>query len=367
MRMRSDAPSLYVHIPFCRQICSYCDFAKVIYNPKRIDAYFKSLFFELKTLKKHPYRTIYIGGGTPSCIPLPTLKKLLKKLRPLLQKSSYEFTIECNVEDINEKLLALLVRYGVNRLSCGVQTFQDHLIRLCNRRHDREMVFQHIQLASQYITNISVDMIYAFPGQTFEQLKEDVRLVLSLPIQHLSYYSLQIEENTILKARHYENIDEAVQAEFYEYLYQQLQQNGFKRYEISNFSKPGYQSQHNLTYWHNENYDAIGLHASGYIDNIRYQNTRNIEKYIHRNYEREQIPLSLAEIQFEEIMLRLRLDEGIDLRQFQQKYHVDFLHQYATILQKLKTADLLTWDETTLKTTQKGSLLLNDILIEFLN
>lgn len=365
MRMRSNPSSLYIHIPFCKQICSYCDFAKVIYNQKRIEAYFKSLFFELEPLKKNRYKTIYIGGGTPSCIDLTILETLLQQLYPLLDED-YEFSIECNIEDINEKFLSLLVQYKVNRLSCGVQTFQDDLIKLCNRHHHKEMVFQNLTLASQYIKNISIDMIYAFPNQSMEQLKEDVKLALSLPIQHLSYYSLLIEDNTILKARHYENASDEIQANFYTYIYQTLQDHGFTRYEFSNFSKKGYESKHNLTYWHNEHYDAIGLNASGYEKNMRYTNTKNIEKYIRGQYDKEILFLFKEDIQFEEIMLRLRLDEGLSIPAFNKKFHTDFLKIYQNETQFLIENDFLIIQDNILKTTFKGSLLLNDILVYFL-
>ena len=199
--MKSKPSSLYVHIPFCKNICSYCDFKKFIYNQVRINDYFKSLFFELNQYKDRKYKSIYIGGGTPSCIDKENLTNLLSMLGDMLHDNYKEFAIESNVEDLNESFLNIIKESKINRLSVGIQTFNDDHIKFCNRRHNKKQAIDNINKASLYIKNISVDMIYAFDKQSIKQLKEDIDIVTSLPIKHISYYSLLVEPNTILHAK----------------------------------------------------------------------------------------------------------------------------------------------------------------------
>lgn len=367
--MKSNAKALYIHIPFCKNICSYCDFKKIIYNQKIVDEYFESLFFELEKYKNSKYKSIYIGGGTPSCIDSIHLNKLLNHLSMFyLDKKYKEFTVECNVEDINESFLNILISNKVNRLSIGVQTFNEKYIKICNRKHTKEMAIDNITLASKYIKNVSIDMIYAFPFQSLKELNQDLDIVCSLPIKHISYYSLLIEPNTIFWNNHMENLSDDIQEEMYTTIYKKLEKYGLKRYEISNFSKnKKYQSFHNKTYWKNEHYDAVGLSASGYTNNIRYTNTYNIEKYIKKSYDYyDKISLTKEDIMFNEIMLRLRLDEGLDINHFNKKYKEDFLKKYeSAILFNIKNNTLVII-ENKIKTTFKGSLLLNSVLECFL-
>ena len=364
--MKSKANALYVHIPFCKNICFYCDFAKFIYNQERVDKYFESLFFDLKQIEPYKFKTIYIGGGTPSAIDKTNLEKLLSYLSKHL-KDNYEFTIECNVEDINDDLLKLFVKYGINRLSIGVQTFNDKLIKIINRHHNKEMAINNINKASKYIENISVDMIYALPEQSFEDLKEDVSIITSLPIKHISYYSLLIEENTPFYARKIKELDDDIQADYYKYIYNNLLSCGFKRYEISNFAKNGFESKHNKVYWHNQHYYGIGLNASGYIGNIRYKNQNNIIKYINKDFNYiEKIKLDKHDKMFEQIMLNLRLDEGLNINSFNRRFKCDFNELFAAPLAYLMDQKLIYIDNNYLKTTFEGSLLLDLILEEFI-
>lgn len=366
--MKSKVNALYVHIPFCKNICFYCDFKKFIYDKQRVNDYFQSLFFEIDSLNEKKYQTIYIGGGTPSCIDYEILKDLLKKLSAHLKDNYLEFCIECNVEDINEKLLELLVENKINRISIGVQTFNDKYIKLSNRHHNKQMAIKKINLTAKYLKNISIDLIYAFKDQTYQEIKEDLKIALSLPIMHISYYSLLIEPNTVFYARNVQNVDANIQAKMYQIIYDTLNKNHFKRYEISNFAKyKKYQSFHNKTYWHNENYDAIGLASSGYSNNIRYKNIDNINEYLKKNYKKnEELFLSKEDIMFDEIMLRLRLDEGLNIDKFNKKFNVDFFSKYKQAIFFNKKHRLITINNNIIKTTFKGSLLLNDVLEQFL-
>lgn len=364
MKTKSNPTALYIHIPFCKNICAYCDFAKVIYQTQFVNDYFKSLFFELEHLKTNKYKTIYIGGGTPSCIPLPILETLFSKLQSKLSKN-YEFTFECNVEDIDLSLLTLLKKYGVNRLSVGIQTFQDKWIQLCNRKHTKESAISNILLASQYIYNLNVDMIYALPFQKVEDVQKDLDILMMLPLKHISYYSLIIEKNTVFYHK-YEDLDDAIQAQMYTMIYKTLKKYGFKRYEFSNFAKKGFESKHNQIYWKNMHYDAIGLQASGYVDSTRYTNTRNLSFYNQKKYQKEITHLSKEDQMFEEIMLRFRLDKGLSLKTFYDKFKVNFLDEYSNILKELEEKKWIKVSKTHVHTTFQGSLLMNQILQYFL-
>ena len=366
--MKSKADALYVHIPFCRNICTYCDFKKFIYNKQRIDDYFESLFLDLSKYKNNKYKTIYIGGGTPSCIDNDLLEKLLILLSNMLDEKYKEFCIECNVEDIDIPFLKLIKKHKINRLSIGIQSFNQKFIDYCGRKHKKESAINNIIVASEFFENISIDLIYAFQSQSFKDIADDIEIATSLPIKHISYYSLLIEENTILWAKKVENVDDCVQEKMYKYIYKKLKEKGFSRYEISNFAKnKKYQSFHNKTYWKNKYYDAVGLAASGYRDNIRYTNNCNIVKYNSMDFTLDnEIKLSKEDIMFEEIMLNLRLDEGLNIKSFNKKFNVDFLQKYGDIVEKNLKNKTLCISKNKIKTTLKGSLLLNTILEDFM-
>ena len=366
--MKSKAKALYIHIPFCKNICTYCDFKKFIYDQKRVDDYFQSLFFELEALKENKYQSIYIGGGTPSCIDKSNLSLFLKKVSELLTTNYKEFCIESNVEDLTDDFLSTIKECGINRLSIGVQTFNEKYIKYCNRHHNKQMAIENITRASKYINNISIDLIFAFKGQTIKDITSDINIATSLPIKHISYYSLLIEPYTILWAKKEENVDDNIQAKLYRHIYRKLKEKGFNRYEISNFAKAKkYQSYHNKIYWHNEKYDAIGLASSGYNNNIRYTNNDNIIKYNNKEYFHiEETSLSKEDIMFDEIMLRLRLDEGLNINKFNKKFKVDFKEKYKEAIKFNLDNKLIIIRKDILKTTIKGSLLLNDVLSAFL-
>lgn len=366
--MMSKSSALYIHIPFCHNICTYCDFKKFIYNQKMVDEYFESLFLESNKLNNKKYHTIYIGGGTPSSIDRHNLESLLTFCQNHLKNKNFEFTIECNVEDINEDLLILFRKYSINRLSIGVQTFNEKFIKFCNRKHNKKMAIDNINLASKYFKNVSIDLIYAFPTQTINELADDLKIAMTLPIVHISYYSLLIEDNTILKNNGYQNVSDDVQTKMYKRIYKTLKNNGFHRYEISNFAKyKKYESKHNKTYWQNKHYDAIGLGASGYIDNQRYTNTINLTKYLKHDFSNSStVDLTLDDKLFEEIMLGLRLDEGINIKKLEKKYHFIFKEKYRNALLNGYKYHLINKKNGFIKTTFKGSLLLNSLLVFFL-
>ena len=263
--------SVYIHIPFCQNICSYCDFCKMYYNKDLVTDYFKALKKEVQSLYKNDIiKTIYIGGGSPSILSLEELS-LLKEVIDLFKiDKDVEFTIELNITDIEEDKLLFYKNMGVNRVSIGIETINEKFLALLNRIYTKEEVIEKIDLVKKYFSNISVDFMYGFNGQTISDLEKDLKFIKKLDINHVSIYSLILEENTKLYINGYEKIDQDLESEMYYYIIDYLEKHGFKHYEISNFSKEGYMSKHNLVYWNNLRYYGFGLGASGYISNIRY-------------------------------------------------------------------------------------------------
>ena len=277
---KTDA--VYIHIPFCNYICAYCDFCKVYYNKKYVNKYLNALEEEIKTNYKGEIITsLYIGGGTPSSLSLGELEKLFNILKIFNLSKDCEITMEANPDSLTIDKIRLLKEYGVNRVSLGVETINKKLQTVIDRRTDKDTVIACIKnLKNIGITNINVDLIYAIKEETIEDLKEDLNFLLSLDVPHVSTYSLIIENNTKLKIDHINNIDKTLDREMYDLISKVLKGNNYIHYEISNFSKDGYQSKHNLKYWENKHYYGFGVGASGYLNNIRYTNTRSITKYI---------------------------------------------------------------------------------------
>ena len=353
--------SIYIHVPFCHAICSYCDFTKFIYNPKFVRGYLNELKKEISqySFDQKTY-TIYIGGGTPSALEIDELKELLEIVQPFLPCK--EFTIECNPESLTLDKLRLMYQMGVDRLSIGVQTFQDELLKAINRQHSSKDAYRCIKEAREVgFKNISIDMMYNLPHQSLELLEKDLAIVKELPITHLSYYSLILEEKTILSIQKYQLEDDYEFSEMIKHY-----PLPFKRYEISNYALEGYESKHNKVYWHNEHYYGFGPGAHGYLGNIRYHNTNYVAKYIKGENKVEKEEIDLEDMMFEEIMLGLRLVEGIDLAHFYQKYSKNLLEVFHDVIQKNIKQGLLVIENGSLRTTELGFDLLDNILLDFL-
>ncbi len=359
--------SVYIHIPFCSSICSYCDFSKFYYNEVWVNQYLEALNNEIDlNYKGEVLNTLYIGGGTPSCLNIEQLTKLFNIIKKFNLSTKVEFTFECNVENINKEKLEFLYKKGVNRLSIGVQTFNNDLLKILNRHHTKKEVIEKINLAKSIgFNNINVDLIYAIPKEDMNILKNDLDLFLSLNINHISTYSLIIEPNTKLYIDKFKNIDEDLDYEMYKYICTKLKKNGYNHYEISNFAKDGYESSHNLTYWNNEEYYGFGLGASGYVNGVRYDNTKNLNKYLNKNYIYESHELELKETIENEFILGLRKVKGINKKIFQDKYNINI--KDINHVKKLITDGKLLEDEDNVYINPKYLYTSNDILIEFLN
>lgn len=313
--------SVYIHIPFCKNICTYCDFCKMYYNENWIDKYLESLDNEIKeNYKNEKISTLYLGGGTPSCLQVIYLKKLFKIIDKINLDNNYEFTIECNIEDITEEKLKLFTLNKVNRLSIGIQSFNNKILKYLGRNYNSDIIDKKIKLAKKYFDNINIDLIYAVKNQTIKDLKDDIDRFLKLDISHISCYSLMIENNTILFNNNEKYIDEDLDRNMYDLICGKLKEK-YNHYEISNFAKKGYESKHNLSYWNNNEYYGFGLSASGYINDIRYTNTKNLSKYILNIYDRNIEKVSKEDKMKYEIILGFRKLDGIDKKDFYKKYN----------------------------------------------
>ena len=324
--------SAYIHIPFCTSICSYCDFCKFFYNGDLVDKYIDSLIMEIKdNYKGEELDTIYIGGGTPSSLDIKSLDKLLSFISNSLKVSKdLEYTIECNVMDITLEKLELFKKYNINRLSIGIESFNKDILSFLERDYAKEDIIEKISLAKQYFTNINIDLMYAVPNETLDILKEDILEFLKLDIPHISCYSLIIEDHTKLGIKDTNYISEDLDYSMYKLIEDTLEENGYDHYEISNYSKPGYESKHNLCYWKNHKYYGFGLGASGYIDNYRYTNTKNLNKYLSCNYiaEKEIITKELNASNY--AILGLRTKYGVNKKEFFDNIGTNFNDMYDT-------------------------------------
>ncbi len=322
------AKAVYIHIPFCRSICSYCDFCKFLYNEKWVYAYFKALKNEIKDrYMGDKVETIYVGGGTPSALSLDEIRKLMDMINLINKSNLKEFTFECNIEDITEELLLLLKSYGVNRLSIGIESFNEKNLAFMERHADYKDAKEKISLCRRLgFDNINLDLMYAIPGETLKDLKKDLELFISLNPEHISTYSLILEDHTKAVVNNTSYIDEELDYEMFKLIEKTL--NGAHHYEISNFAMPGFESIHNLTYWNNEEYYGFGIGASGYIDNIRYTNTKNLKDYLLGNWVKDREMLGEKEIMDYEIMLGLRKLDGININDFKNKYKKDIEEVY---------------------------------------
>ena len=273
--------SCYIHIPFCDNICTYCDFCKRYPNDQLINRYLDALKCEIKEkYQGEKLKTIYIGGGTPSSLNIKELTKLMQVINILNFDDNYEFTFECNPESITEEKMSLLKANGVNRISIGVESTIDKYLKYLGRTHNFEMVKEKIKIVKKFFNNINVDLIYGLSNETIDDLKNDLYNIVNLNVNHVSTYSLEIHDNTILGIKKIKPINEDIDSDMYNTICNYLKNNGYQHYEISNFCKDNTSSRHNMVYWKNEEYYGFGLGASGYVNNTRYDNTRSMFNYV---------------------------------------------------------------------------------------
>lgn len=358
--------SIYIHIPFCRSICSYCDFTKVLYNKDLVIPYLEALESEIDDFyESELVDTLYIGGGTPSCLSEYETQRLIDILSRFKFSSDYEFTFECNIEDIDQRLLLDLKEMGVNRLSIGIESFDNDKLKFMNRNITfKEAVEKIVLVREAGFDNINVDLMYGIPYEKVKDLRKDLNLFLKLDVEHISTYSLIIEDHTMCKVREDANICEEEELRMYEYIETKLKKQGYVHYEISNFAKPGYESKHNLRYWNNEEYYGFGLGASGYIKGFRYENTRSFDDYLKGEYKLDEHLVSSQEMMENEVMLGLRKIQGINLQEFFDKYEVNIQDEFP-IKPLLKSKELI-YKDGYIFINPKYIYVMNEILLKLI-
>ena len=371
--MQAKPSSAYVHIPFCTQICYYCDFSKVFIKNQPVDAYLEHLIQETRSYEIGKLRTLYIGGGTPTALSAQQLAYLLTELPKVMDLSEVEeFTIEANPGDLDPDKIAVLKESQVNRVSLGVQTFDNKMMKKIGRSHQEQDIYDNIRHLKQAgFDNISIDLIYALPGQTMDQVKENVAKAIDLDIPHMSLYSLILENHTVFMNRMRRGKlplpKEELEAEMFEYIIEELEKAGFEHYEISNFSKPGFESRHNLVYWDNAEYYGLGAGASGYVDGIRYKNHGPIRHYLEAveagKARITEEHLTLEEKMEEELFLGLRKKTGVSKARFEEKFGISFDQRYGQVVASLTEQGLLVPDDKQVRMTKRG-LFLGDTVAE---
>ncbi len=371
--MQKKPTSAYVHIPFCTQICYYCDFSKVFIKNQPVDSYLEHLLQEFHSYDIQKLRTLYIGGGTPTALSASQLEVLLDGLTKNLDLSMLEeLTIEANPGDLDADKIAVLQNSAVNRVSLGVQTFDDKMLKKIGRSHTEKDIYENIdRLKLAGFDNISIDLIYALPGQTMEQVKDNVAKAIALDIPHMSLYSLILENHTVFMNRMRRGKlplpKEELEAEMFEYIIAELEKSGFEHYEISNFSKPGFESRHNLMYWDNAEYYGIGAGASGYVNGVRYKNHGPIRHYLKAVEEGSarinEEHLSQREQMEEEMFLGLRKKSGVSMARFEEKFERSFQELYGDIVKDLIQQGLMQVEGDRVRMTKRG-LFLGDTVAE---
>lgn len=370
--------SAYVHIPFCHHICHYCDFNKVIMQRQPVDEYLLLLAREIKLASagsNGKMETIFVGGGTPTALDARQLDQLCRGIEEGLG-SAEEYTFEANPGDLTEEKMRILLSYGVNRLSFGVQSFNDDLLRAIGRSHKSEDVYRSIAAAEKLgFTNISVDLMFGLPGQSLEDFSDTLDKALELSLPHYSSYSLIVEPKTVfynlLRKGKLHLPGEDSEASMYGLLMEKMERHGIRQYEISNFAKPGFESRHNLVYWNNEEYFGFGAGAHGYAEGIRYSNSGPLKKYMEPLKEGrlpifETHEVSEKEKLEEEMFLGLRKTAGVSIGHFKEKFGADPLEVFAVPINKMKEKGLLEIAGSDIRLTQAGKYLGNEVFQSFL-
>ena len=370
--------SAYIHIPFCNNICSYCDFCKLLYNKDFVKKYLDALEKEItNNYKNEILDTIYVGGGTPTSLTAVQLDRLLAGAREILPfKEGKEFTVEANPGDLTKEKLQVMKNYGVNRLSMGVQTFDNRLLKKIGRKHTAEDVYQTMRfLEEENFTNVSIDLIYALPGQTLEGYRETLNQALALDLPHYSLYSLILENKTMfmnwVRQGRLELPDQETETRMFEETIQAMEKKGRHQYEISNFGLEGHESKHNLMYWNNDHYFGFGAGASGYLGNKRYRNKGPIQHYL-RPLRAGELPVLETEVLLrenqieEEMFLGLRKKIGISKQHFYERYQQTIESLYSKVLTDLEKEGLLVNESDRIYLTPKGTFLGNEVFERFL-
>ncbi len=369
---------IYIHIPFCIKKCEYCDFVSYCNKEKYVPQYINALKKEIKNNinKEYKITTIYIGGGTPSSIEENYIADIIETIKlnmndeNLKEFKNVEITIEVNPGTVTEKKLETYKEIGINRLSIGLQETHDELLKSIGRIHTYEEFLKTYNLARKIgFNNINVDLMIALPNQTIQDIKENLEKIIKLNPEHISVYSLILEEGTPFYNKYNENKiklpDEKLERNMYWYVKNTLENNGYIHYEISNFSKKGFESKHNMNCWNQEEYFGFGVAAHSYNNKTRYSNTNSIEEYIKGSNKIIHEKQTLEDMQKEYMLLGLRKIEGINIQKFKNKFAQNPIFIFKEQLSKLVDEELIVIDGNEIKLTNKGLDLANIVWEEF--
>lgn len=353
--------SIYIHIPYCKQKCLYCDFNSYSNKENTINKYFDALIKEIKSYNIKELNTIYFGGGTPSFVD----SKYIREIMSILPKAN-EVTLELNPGTVNKEKFAEYKSIGINRLSIGLQAIQNNILKEIGRIHTLNDFEEAFKLArSVGFDNINVDLMHGLPNQSVQDFKDSVDYLVKLGPEHISCYSL-ILHNDIFK-----NLPtEEDERKMYYYAKEKLRERGYIHYEISNFAKSGKESKHNLVYWNQEEYIGVGAGASSYLNGERYTNVASIGEYIKRINRDESVNITEEKQNLEDklneyMILKLRLIKGVNIKEANEKFKTDIVKKYEKSLEKLKKLGLIKIDEN-IYLTDKGLDLANIVWEEFI-
>lgn len=361
-------PALYIHMPFCQSKCPFCSFAVVIGKEKDVDRYLDCLEKEAGAYKGERLETIYIGGGTPSYLSVKQLERLFAIIKDhFVFKKGSELTLEANPEDVDTEKSRALFEMGVNRISLGVQSLNDKYLKFLGRIHDSQRALRALDdLKKGGFSNISLDLMFAFPGQTMPELEKDVSRIADLKSDHLSLYTLTIEEGTKFSKQKVQLEEEVLQARQYMRVSEILESKGFRQYEISNFALPGKESKHNSMYWQGGDYIGLGIGAHSHKQGRRFWNTRNITAYMAslnngRSPLEGEEQLSSCEQLIETVLFGLRMTEGVCIGQLEKKYDCTIGSERISRIHQLVDDGFLLYEKKRLKATPQGRLILDEI------
>lgn len=374
--------SIYVHIPFCNSKCNYCAFVSMVASEDDKKRYFNDLLTEIKLQAKnyssvYSVSSIYIGGGTPSCLDYYYIRDLLSCIyKNFAVKNSAEITIEINPNSADKTKIREYILSGVNRFSIGLESMSAKVLKSMGRTHTFEDYTKTINAIREYgVKNISTDIIIGYPKQKLSEVKETINYLIKLGIPHISVYMLQVEQGTKLKSLVDNGSvglpDEDVVISMYNSTYDLLTKAGYNRYEFSNFAKPTYESYHNQVYWNRKDYLGVGLASHSYIDGTRFANTENVNEYVTKIEQKLEIPVVLSktltkdEQKEEAIMLSLRTSDGLNLDNYKAEFGENFLaKKKETIAMLIKEGFLILTKDNHLVCTDKGFLVLNQIILQ---
>lgn len=372
--------SLYIHIPFCKKRCLYCDFCSTT-EVTAMGDYIEALKQEYQLLLSaygdhYVFKSIFVGGGTPTALPDVAFKALMTFIQSLPKTADYEWTVEANPESLSVEKLKMMKAAGCNRLSMGVQDLNDDILKVIGRLHSAKDFRDAYRAArSLGFTNISVDLMFGIPGQTLEGFKRTLEEIISLSPEHISTYSLKVEEGTAMatlvdKGQLRPLSDEEDRAMYHDII-ALLGANDYHQYELSNFSRVNCESRHNLSYWHNESFLGLGLSSSYYMFGTRFENVHDLDLYFE-SIQRGQLPILSRESngmdteRYETLFLQLRLSEGLDILKFSQRYCIDFEAVYGSVVHRLISEGLLGLKDQTLYLTGLGKDLSNSVFVELM-